>query len=87
MNITLPIPDDIAQRLGADGRDVARDVLEAFAAAEYRAGGLTTAELRRLLGFGTRARVDEFLKARGVYEKMTAADLECDKEDLDRLGV
>jgi hypothetical protein len=87
MNITLPIPDDIAQRLGADGRDVARGILEAFAVAEYRTGRLTPSELRRLLGFGTRARLDEFLKARGLYETVTTADLERDKEDLDRIGV
>jgi hypothetical protein len=87
MNITLPIPDDIAQRLSAGGRDVARGALEAFAVAEYRAGRLTTPELRRLLGFGTRTAVDAFLKARGVYEDMTTAELERSRKDLDRLGV
>jgi len=42
---------------------------------------------RRLLGFATRAELDGLLKARGVDESMTAAELERDRQDLDRLGI
>lgn len=65
MNVTLPIPDDLADRLGPAG-DVSRRALEAFAAEEYRAGRLTASELRRLLGLATRGEVESFLRTRGV---------------------
>jgi predicted HTH domain antitoxin len=87
MNLTLPIPDDIGQRLGSGGDDLSRRALEAFAVEEYRAGHLTLAELRRLLGFGTRAALDGFLKARGVFEEFTLDDLDQDLRDLRRVGL
>jgi hypothetical protein len=40
MNVTLPIPDELAARLGEAG-DLSRRALEAFAADEYRAGRLS----------------------------------------------
>jgi hypothetical protein len=54
MNLILPIPDDLGERLSAGGTDLARRALEAFAAEEYSAGRLTLAELGRLLEFETR---------------------------------
>ncbi len=85
MNVTLPIPDDLALRLGDSGT-VARRALEAFGLAEYKAGRLTQAELLRLLGFDTRHELDGFLKAQEVFEDYTLADLERDRRTLDRLG-
>lgn len=79
MNVTLPIPDDLAARLGEAG-GVSRRALEAFAAEEYRAGRLTHPELRRLLGFGTHAELDGFLKARSIGEGMTLAEFERDRD-------
>jgi Uncharacterised protein family (UPF0175) len=86
MNVTLPIPDDLAARLGGPD-DVSRRALEAFAAEEYCAGRLTRPELRRLLGFSTRAELDGFLKARGINEGMTLAEFQRDRHTLDRLGL
>jgi len=86
MTITLPIPDDLAARLGS-ADDVSRRALEAFAAEEYRVGRLTHPELRRLLGFATHAELDGFLKARGVFEEYTLADLDRERQDLQRLGL
>lgn len=48
---------------------------------------MTRPELRRLLGYETRAELDGFLKARGIDESMTMAEFERDRQDLDRLGV
>jgi hypothetical protein len=62
MDVTIQIPDDLARRLGATG-DVSRRALEALAVDEFRLGHLTPAELRRLLGFGTREALKRFLKA------------------------
>jgi hypothetical protein len=85
MNVVLPIPDDLLQRLGE--RDaVAREALEALAAEGFRDGRLTGAELRRLLGFSTRDEMDGFLKARAIYDDESLRELEQQQRDLDRLG-
>jgi hypothetical protein len=86
MTITLPIPDELVARL-AEAGDVARRALEAFALAEYQAGRLTRFELRQLLGIETRYELDGFLKAHEVFEDYSLADLERDKQTLDRLGL
>jgi hypothetical protein len=49
MEITVRIPDDLAQRLGTID-EIARQALEALARAEFERGHLTAPELRRLLG-------------------------------------
>lgn len=86
MDVTVHIPDDIAARLCAAGGDLSRLALEGLALEEYKNEHITKAELRRLLGFGTRYRLDGFLKAHNVFEKYTMADLEQEREDLRRLG-
>ncbi|MBV8451399.1 MAG: UPF0175 family protein [Deltaproteobacteria bacterium] len=86
MDVTLHIPDDLAQRLTAMGGDLSRRALEALALEEYKLGHLTTAELRRLLGFATRSALDGFLKTHGVNIDYTLDDLKRDRQDLSRLG-
>jgi hypothetical protein len=86
MNFTVEIPDDVARRLAASGGDLSRRALEALALEEYKLGHLTKPELRRLLGFGTRAELDAFFQAHAVFASYTAADLEQDRRDLRRLG-
>jgi Uncharacterised protein family (UPF0175) len=85
MEITLRIPDELARLLGSTG-EIERRALEALALEEYKLGHLTKPELRRLLGFGTRAKLDEFLKAHDVFEPYTLEDLERERRDLERLG-
>jgi hypothetical protein len=86
MNVTLRIPDNLAERLGAPA-DVSRRALEAFAAEEYRTHRISKAELRHLLGLATRGELDGFLKARGIFDDYTMADLEQERRDLQRLGL
>lgn len=86
MNVTVLIPDDFAARFGTEA-ELGRRALEALALEEYRAGRLSTAELRRVLGFGSRGELDGFLKARGIYEDYTPEDLERERRTLDRLGL
>jgi hypothetical protein len=86
MNVIVEIPDDVAKRLAADGGDLARRALEAFAAEEYKRGRLTKSELRRLLGLETSVELDAFFKAHEIPGAYTAADLEQDRRDLRRLG-
>jgi hypothetical protein len=85
MNLVLPIPDDIAASLSAGG-DVERQALEGLALESYRAGRLTKAELRRMLGL-ERLEVDGFLKAHDVYDPITIEDVERDIRDLQSLRL
>jgi hypothetical protein len=87
MNLSLVIPDEIAQRLGAGGADLARRALESFALDEYKAGRVTKAELRRLLGLETRYELDGFLKAHDVWSDVTLDDVRQDMRDLEKLGL
>ena len=86
MNVVLPIPDDLAEQLGS-ADDLARRALESLALAEYGAGRLTEAQLRRMLGFETRYELDGFLKERGIFHQYTLEDLRREQETLDRLGL
>ena len=81
----MRIPDELPRPLGGTG-EIERRALEALALEEYRLGRLTKPELRRLLGFGTRAKLDEFLKGHDVFEPYTIEDLERERRDLERLG-
>ena len=86
MQITLELPKDIAADLAAQGEDLSRTALEAFALEAYRAQKLSTAQVRRLLGYQTRMQVHAFLKAHGVYLHYTVADLEHDRRAGDGLA-
>ena len=86
MNLTVRIPDELAERLSAEGGDLERRALEAFALVEYQAGRLTRFELRELLGIPTRFELDGFLKERGVFEPYTLEDVQREVETLERLG-
>jgi Uncharacterised protein family (UPF0175) len=82
MDVTLHIPDEFAQRLKAAGGDLSRRALEALALEEYKLGHLTTAELRGLLGLGTPADMDGFLKAHGVSGTAMLDDQKRERQDL-----
>ncbi len=84
MQITLELPEDIAQGLESKWKDLPRAAIESLALEAYRSHALTSAQLRRLLGFETRTRVDTFLKEHGVFD-FTAADFEQDRETLRQL--
>jgi hypothetical protein len=86
MELTVQIPDDVAQRLSATGGDLARRALEALVAEEYKQGRLTKPDLRRLLGFETSDQIDSFLKAHDVWIDYTVEDLERERAGLKRLG-
>ncbi|HEX4277912.1 MAG TPA: UPF0175 family protein [Bryobacteraceae bacterium] len=80
MQITLTLPEDIARHLGVNHPDLSRTAIEAIAMEGARSGELTTAQIRRLMGFGTRIEVDAFLKAHSVFLPVTVADIERDAE-------
>jgi hypothetical protein len=86
MQVTVEIPDDMAQKLTPAGRDPARTLLEAVAIEGYRFGTLTTYQTQRLLGFETRFELDGFLKAHKVWEHAySLEDLEQDRRTMQQL--
>lgn len=88
MELTVHIPDDIAERLVAPvNGDLSRLALEALLAEEYRLGHLDKPDLRRLLGFETGYEIDGFLKAHNVYEDYSLDDFEREREALKGLGL
>ena len=87
MNVIVRIPDDLAQRLSAGNVDLARRALEALVADAYRSGRMTKPEVYTVLGFEALDEFDGFLKAHGVYEDYTLADLDRERQALDRLGI
>jgi hypothetical protein len=86
MQITLDLPDDIAQELASRRKDLPRAALESLAVEAYRFHALTATQLRRLLGFETRMQVDSFLKEHDVYD-FTAADFEQGRDTLRELRI
>lgn len=82
MQITVEIPDDLAQH-----PDAGREALEAFAIAGYRSGALSAYQVRMLLGFETRYELDGFLKEHEVWERAySVEDLKKDAEGFERRG-
>jgi len=84
MQITLELPEDIAQGMESKWKDLPRGALESLALEAYRSHAITAAQLRRLLAFETRMQVDTFLKEHEVFD-FTAADFEQDRETLRQL--
>jgi hypothetical protein len=68
MQITLELPEDIAEGLESKWNDLARAALESLALEAYRSHALTAAQLRRLLAFETRMEVDAFLKKHEIFD-------------------
>lgn len=88
MQITIELPDDIAGMLARrNGADLPRAVLEAVAVEGYRSGGLTHAQVGRLLGIEYRLDVDAFLKEHGADLHYNLEDLERDRQTARELGL
>lgn len=81
MQITLDLPQDVADDLRAKWGDLPRAALESLALEGYRSGALTHAQLRRLLGFGSRTQADGFLKQHGVYLDYSVEDIDRDTQN------
>jgi hypothetical protein len=81
MQVSIEIPDEMAQQLTGEGRDPARAALEGVAIEGYRTGALTAGQTRELLGLETRYELDGFLKGHNVMERAySLADLEEDRK-------
>jgi hypothetical protein len=84
--VTFQIPDDVAQSLCSEGKDLHRAALEAVALEGYRAGRLSEFQVGQILGLPTRDHVDGFLKEHGAWLHYSLDDLEQERAVLRRLG-
>jgi hypothetical protein len=80
VEITLRIPDDVAQRLSAAGGDVSRLALEALALEGYREQTLTPYQVSEMLGL-SRVETEDFLGQHHVpLSVLGEADLDREAE-------
>lgn len=82
MQVTIEIPDSIANSLQLQSKNLSHRVLELLVADHYRQGHIGAAEVRRLLNFPTRWETYEFLKTEKAYLPYTEADLEEDVQAI-----
>ena len=87
MKVTIQLPEDISAALEAQWDNVPRRSLEAIAIEGYRTGGLTEAQVRRLLELDTRFQVHALLKEHHVPLRYTEADVEDDLSAHRELGI
>ena len=78
MQVTIELPEDIANQFAGDLSGLSRAATEALAIEGIRSGKLSTGQARRMLGFQTRMQVDDFLKAHGIYLPLTTPSVEHD---------
>jgi predicted HTH domain antitoxin len=84
MTVTLDLPDDIAQALGA-ASEVSRRALEALAVDGYRRKSLTQAQVGRLLGLA-RIQTEKFLARYAALYDYSMEELEAEADLLGRLS-
>ncbi|MCS6805137.1 MAG: UPF0175 family protein [Acidobacteriota bacterium] len=83
-NIAIELPEDIMRQLETQWPDLPRRVVEAIAVEGYRSGVLTRGQVQQMLNLSY-WETEAFLKERGAYLPYTEADLEQDREALDRV--
>jgi len=82
MQITIELPDDIANQLQLQPANLSRRILELIAADNYRQGRIGAAQVRRMLNFSSRWETYEFLKGEKAYLPYTEYDLEQDAQAI-----
>jgi predicted HTH domain antitoxin len=83
MQITIEIPDDIANQLKP--LSISCRILELIAADQYRQGQIGASEVRRILNFSSRWETYEFLKREKAYLPYTEDDLDQDIQTIHHL--
>jgi predicted HTH domain antitoxin len=81
MQVTIEIPDDVAQQIGQRDLDISRELLEAFAVEGYRTEKLSRGQVSELLGLNF-WETEEFLKKHEAHLHYDLTDLEQDHESL-----
>ena len=82
MQITIEIPDEVAQQLDQTEDNLSRRLLEVIIADAYSNGKISTAEVRQFLQLPSRLAAHAFLKQMGVYLNYDEAELEQDLQTI-----
>lgn len=85
MQITLEIPDDLAQYFTP--HQITNEIVEALAVHAYQTEKITHAQVGSILGLPSRWAVDSFLKENNANLHYDEVDLERDRETLRKLRV
>lgn len=85
MQVTVEIPDRIAQQIDETEGQLSRRLLELIVADAYSSGKINTAEVRQMLQLPTRLAAHAFLKDMGVYLNYDRTELERDLQTLKEL--
>ncbi|MFB2934888.1 UPF0175 family protein [Aerosakkonemataceae cyanobacterium BLCC-F154] len=85
MQITLELPDDIANKLQLQRTNISGRVLELIAADYYRQGRIGAGEVHRMLNFSSRWETYQFLKQEQAYLPYTEEDLAEDIQTINNL--
>ncbi len=80
LQVTIELPDDLAEQIRKSSGDIGRRMLEAFAVESYRSSALTGRQVQQLLGLKDRFELDAFLKRAGAFREYTAEELALDYE-------
>lgn len=85
MQITIELPDELANQLETSLGNLNRRVLESLIVEAYRLKILSAAEVQRILNLPSHLATDAFLKQHGAYLHYTEADLLQDLDNLERV--
>jgi predicted HTH domain antitoxin len=80
MNISIAIPDEIANSLESHWGNLEQKITEIIIIEAYKEGSISVGKVRELLGFKTRLEVDAFLKEKGIELTYNVEDLESDRQ-------
>jgi predicted HTH domain antitoxin len=84
MQITVEIPDDMAEQLKQNTGSISREMLEAFAVEGYRTEKLSRGQVSELLGLNF-WETEDFLKQRGACLHYDLIDLDQDRHTTQKL--
>ncbi|MCI0424051.1 MAG: UPF0175 family protein [Acidobacteria bacterium] len=79
MEVTIEIPNAIAEQMARDGESISRELLEAFAIEGYRTERLSRGQVSEILGLNF-WETEEFLKKRNALLHYDLNDLTQDRE-------
>ncbi|ETX05797.1 UPF0175 family protein [Candidatus Entotheonella palauensis] len=85
MQISIEIPEKLAERMQAQWQDISRHVLERIVLEAYRDDILTTHEVQEVLGLEDRLKVYDLCDKHQIAT-YTLADVQRDRKTTKRLG-
>lgn len=85
VNISIELPDKIADQIGSHWSDLPRRALEALVARACREKVISAPQAQQMLGLRSTLELDAFLKQSKVYLDYSEDDLDADIRTLDEL--